>query len=223
MPTALVIGASRGIGREFVRQLVQDGWKTYATARDAAALEELRLEGAEPLKLDVSKSESLAALGWQLDGVKLDLVLYVAGVLGPQQDAKELPTAADFDAVMHTNVLGAMQVTPLLGPLVEAVGGKFVFITSGMGSIAESSESGPWWLYRVSKAALNMAVKSAASAYPKATFVAMCPGWVRTDMGGPNATASVEECVADIMRLLATLKRTDSGIYINHAGRHLPW
>jgi len=223
MPTALVIGASRGIGREFARQLAQDGWKTYATARDAGALEELRTEGAEALKLDVAKPESLAALGWQLDGVKLDLVLYVAGLLGPQQDAKEPPSAADFDAVMHTNVLGAMQVTPLLGPLVEAAGGKFVFITSGMGSIAESSESGPWWLYRVSKAALNMAVKSAAFDYPKATFVAMCPGWVQTDMGGPNATTPVDVCVSDIRRVLATLKRSDSGIYINHAGRVIPW
>ena len=94
MPTALVIGASRGIGRELARQLAQDGWKTYATARDAAALDELRTEGAEALKLDVAKPESLAGLGWQLDGVKLDLVLYVAGVLGPQQDAKEPPSAA---------------------------------------------------------------------------------------------------------------------------------
>ncbi|HEY8024809.1 MAG TPA: SDR family oxidoreductase [Burkholderiaceae bacterium] len=223
MPTALVIGASRGIGREYARQLVQDGWKTYATARDATALEELRAEGAEVLKLDVAKPESLAALGWQLDGVKLDLVLYVAGLLGPQQDAKEPPSAADFDAVMHTNVLGAMQVTPLLAPSVEAAGGQFVFVTSGMGSIAESAESGPWWLYRVSKAALNMAVKSAAFDYPKATFVAMCPGWVQTDMGGPNATTPVDVCVADMRRVLKTLKRSDSGIYINHAGRLLPW
>ena len=223
MPTALIIGASRGIGREYARQLLQDGWKVYATARDPESLDALRAEGAETLKLDVAKPESLATLSWQLDGVKLDQAIYVAGLLGPQRDAKESPATADFDAVMHTNVLGAMQITPILGPLVEAAGGQFVFITSGMGSIAESEESGPWWIYRVSKAALNMAVKSAAFDYPKATFVAMCPGWVQTDMGGPNATTPVDVCVADMRRVLKTLKRSDSGIYINHAGRHLPW
>jgi NAD(P)-dependent dehydrogenase (short-subunit alcohol dehydrogenase family) len=223
MPTALIIGASRGIGREYARQLKQDGWKVYATARDTVSLEALREEGIAALRLDVSKTESLATLSWQLEDVKLDLAVYVAGVLGPQRDAKDPPTTADFDDVMHTNVLGAMQATPLIAPLVEAARGKFVFITSGMGSIAESEESGPWWIYRVSKTALNMAVKSAAHDYPKATFVAMCPGWVQTDMGGPNATTSVDVCVADMRRVLDTLKQSDSGIYINHAGRHLPW
>jgi NAD(P)-dependent dehydrogenase (short-subunit alcohol dehydrogenase family) len=223
MPSALVIGASRGIGREFVQQFVRDGWKVYATARDTAALDELRSAGAEALKLDVAKPESLAGLGWQLDGVKLDLALYVAGVLGPQQGADEAPTGADFDAVMHTNVLGAMQAMPLIAPLVEAAKGKFVFITSGMGSIAEASSSGAWWIYRVSKAALNMAVKSGAFDYPKATFIAMCPGWVRTDMGGPTAEISVEQCVSDIRKVLGKLSLKDSGSYHNHAGRHLPW
>ncbi len=223
MPTALIIGASRGIGREYAHQLVQDGWKVHATARDAASLDALREAGIEALELDVAKPESLATLSRHLEGTKLDLAAYVAGVLGPQRDAKEPPTTADFDAVMHTNVLGAMQLAPLIAPAVEAARGKFVFITSGMGSIAESSESGPWWIYRVSKAALNMAVKSAAHDYPKATFVAMCPGWVQTDMGGPNATTPVDVCVADMRRVLDTLKHADSGIYINHAGRHLPW
>ena len=223
MPTALIIGASRGIGREYARQLKQDGWKVYATARDSASLDALRDEGMEALKLDVAKTESLATLSWQLDGLKFDLAVYVSGVLGPQQDAKDAPTTADFDEVMHTNVLGAMQITPLIAPLVEAARGKFVFITSGMGSIAESGESGPWWIYRVSKAALNMAVKSAAHDFPKATFVAMCPGWVQTDMGGPNATTPVDVCVTNMRQVLDGLKQSDSGIYINHAGRHLPW
>lgn len=223
MPTALIIGASRGIGREYARQLAQDGWKVYATARDAVSLDVLREQGMEALRLDVAQAESLAALSGQLEGVKFDLAVYVAAVLGPQRDAKDPPATADFDSVMHPNVLGAMQITPLVAPLVEAARGKFVFITSGMGSIAESEESGPWWLYRVSKAALNMAVKSAAHDYPKATFVAMCPGWVQTDMGGPNATTPVDVCVTDMRKVLDGLKPADSGIYINHAGRHLPW
>ncbi|MBV8665154.1 MAG: SDR family oxidoreductase [Burkholderiaceae bacterium] len=223
MRTALVIGASRGIGYGFAERLAADGWKVIATARDSAGLARLRDIGAEALKLDVAKPESLAALAWHLDGVKLDLALYVAGLLGPQKDAKEPPLTPDFDAVMHVNVLGAMQAVPLVAPAVEAAGGKFVFLTSGMGSIAEAQESGPWWIYRVSKAALNMAVKSVAFDYPKATFVAMCPGWVRTDMGTPRATSSVEESVDDMLRVLEQLGTRHSGSYYNLSGRHLPW
>ena len=222
MSTALILGASRGIGREFTRQLLAAGWKVFATARDDAALAELRTEGAEPLKLDVSKPESLAALGWQLDGEKLDLAVYVAGVYGPQHQTGAAPTAEDFDKVMHTNVLGAMQAIPLLAPMVEAAQGKFAFISSGMGSIGEA-ESSYGWLYRASKAALNMVVRTAAFDHPKAAFVALCPGWVRTDMGGPNATLSVEESVTGLLQVIGGLTQADSGTYRNYSGRRLAW
>jgi len=223
MPTALILGASRGIGREFVRQLLADGWKVFATARDDAAIAELRSAGAEAFKVDVARPDTLAGLGWQLDGEKYDLAVYVAGVYGPQaQSAKSPPTAQDFDNVMHTNVLGAMQSIPLIAPMVEAAHGKFAFISSGMGSIGET-DSTYGWLYRTSKAALNMAVKSASLDYPAATFVALCPGWVRTDMGGPNASISVEDSVSGLLNVLGTLKQEDSGTYRNYAGRHLAW
>ncbi len=223
MPTALILGASRGIGREFVRQLLADNWRVIATARDDASLTELRNAGAETFKLDVANPDSLAGLGWQLDGEKLDLAVYVAGVYGPQaQSAKSPPTAQDFDKVMHTNVLGAMQTIPTIAPMVEAAQGKFAFISSGMGSIGETDTT-YGWLYRTSKAALNMAVKSAALDYPSAVFVAMCPGWVRTDMGGPNATLAVEDSVSGLLNVIDGLKQEDSGTYRNYAGRTLSW
>lgn len=223
MPTALILGASRGIGREFVRQLLAGGWRVVATARDDASLAELRSAGAEPLKLDVANPDSLAGLGWQLDGEKIDLAVYVAGVYGPQaQSAKTPPTTRDFDEVMHTNVLGAMQAIPTLGPLVEAAQGKFIFISSGMGSIGETDTT-YGWLYRTSKAALNMAVTSASLDYPAAVFAVMCPGWVRTDMGGPNASISVEESVSGLLNVIGGLKKEDSGTYRNYAGRMLSW
>jgi NAD(P)-dependent dehydrogenase (short-subunit alcohol dehydrogenase family) len=222
MPTALVIGASRGIGREFVRQLLADGWKVTATARDDASIAALNAEGTEAIKLDVARPESLAGLGWRLDGAKMDLAIYVAGVYGPPDGAKVPPMAEDFDAVMHPNVLGAMQLIPMVAPMVEAAGGKFMFIASGMGSIGEAASS-EGWVYRASKAALNMAVKSAASDYPKATFVAMSPGWVRTDMGGPSATIAVDESVSGMLRVIATLTISDTGTFRNYAGRQLAW
>jgi NAD(P)-dependent dehydrogenase (short-subunit alcohol dehydrogenase family) len=222
MPTALILGASRGIGREFVRQLLADRWQVYATARDDATLAALQAEGAIAVKVDVTQAETLAGLGWTLEEAELDLAVYVAGVYGPDQGADTPPRGADFDAVMHANVLGAMQAIPLIAPLVEAKRGKFAFITSGMGSIADASSS-MRWLYRVSKAALNMAVHAAASDYPKATFVALSPGWVVTDMGGPNAPLTVKQSVAGMRDTLAKLTPKDSGEYRDYDGEPLPW
>jgi len=222
MPTALIIGASRGIGREFAEQLQQQRWKVYATARDDAALADLRNAGIEALKIDVVKPESLAGIAWQLEDIKLNLAVYMAGVYGPSSGASEPPTDVDFDKVMHTNVLGAMQAIPLVAPMVEAAKGQFVFVTSGMGSIGEASASGNW-IYRVSKAALNMAVKSASFEYPKATFIAMNPGWVQTDMGGPHAPITVDESVTGMRRVLSGLDNRHSGSFYNYDGSQLPW
>lgn len=222
MSTALIIGASRGIGREFVRQLLAAGWKVFATARDAAALAALQAEGAQAIRLDVTQPESMAALGWQLDGEKLDLAVYVAGVYGPAHQLGVPPQAAEFDRVMHTNVLGAMQAIALVGPLVEAARGRFAVLSSGLGSIGEAKSSDAW-LYRVSKAGLNMALRSAAFDYPHAIFVALDPGWVRTDMGGKLAPSAVDDSVRDLLRVIGGLVTDDSGSYRSHSGRRLAW
>ncbi len=222
MKTALIIGASRGIGREFVRQLLADGWKVHATARDAAALDALKGDGALPMKLDVTKSESVAGLAWLLDGEKIDLAVYVAGVFGSYDGASEPPTLPMFDATMHANVLGAMQAIPLVAPLVSAARGKFAFITSGMGSIADA-ESSMGWVYRASKAALNMAVHSARKDYPNVTLVTMNPGWVRTDMGGASAPTSVTDSVSGMLKVIERLKPSDSGSFQSYDGRKMLW
>jgi len=220
--TVLVIGASRGIGREFVRQLCAEGCKVFATARDDASLAALTDEGAHAIKIDVTKPESLAELPWRLDGEKIDLALYVAGVLPNWEGAAESPTLSDFDAAMHANVLGAMQALPLLAPFVADAKGRFVFITSVMGSIAEAGNSTAW-IYRASKAALNMAVYSARRDYPELTLAVIHPGWVQTDMGGSGATVPVRDSVSGMLAVIDTLKPSDSGAFLSYDGRKIPW
>lgn len=188
-----------------------------ATARTDDGLQKIKALAAKPLKLDVADPASVSGLAWMLDGEKFDLAIYVAGVY-TQSGATTPPTRDEFDRTMHTNVLGAMQTIPQVAPLVEEAKGKFIFITSGMGSIGEA-ESSFGWTYRVSKAALNMAVTAAQHDYPQALLLPMCPGWVRTDMGGPNASISAEESVAAMRTTIVGLTAKDKGKYLHHDGR----
>jgi NAD(P)-dependent dehydrogenase (short-subunit alcohol dehydrogenase family) len=217
MATVLVIGASRGIGLEFVRQYRAAGDRVIATARDDAGLERLRDLGAEPMRLDVADPLSASGLSWQLDGEKIDVALYVAGVID-RGTATSPPTQQAFDALMHTNVLGLMQVLPQVMPMVEAAGGVFGALSSAMSQIGPVPGSNSW-LYRVSKAALNMAVSSARFDYPKATMVALDPGWVQTDMGGGTAPLTAEASVRGLRAVLVNLQPDDNGRLIHHDGR----
>ncbi len=200
-----------------MRQYREAGQRVIATARDDAGLAGLRALGAETLKLDVTDPASISGLGWQLDGEKLDIALYVAGVMS-RGGAQQPPSRDDFDRVMRTNVWGAMQAIPQVAPLVEAAQGRFAFVSSAMGRIAgvDSSYS---WVYRASKAALNMAVASAQPDYPKAVFVAMSPGWVRTDMGGAGAPLPVDQSVAAMRRAIGSLTKMHQGAFLNYDGR----
>jgi NAD(P)-dependent dehydrogenase (short-subunit alcohol dehydrogenase family) len=100
--------------------------------------------------------------------------------------------------------------------------GRFIFITSVMGSIAEASGSTAW-IYRASKAALNMAVYSARRDYHDLTLAVIHPGWVQTDMGGPGATVVVRDSVAGMRKVIETLKPSDSGVFLAYDGRKIAW
>lgn len=217
MSNVLVIGASRGIGLEFVRQYRAQWDRVTATARDDAGLARIEALGARPLRLDVADAASISGLAWQLEGEKFDIALYVAGVYSTA-GARTPPTREEFDRVLHTNVLGAMQAIPQVAPMVEAARGKFAFLSSEMGRITDL-DSSFGWTYRVSKAALNMAVAAAQHDYPAATLVAISPGWVKTDMGGPSAPLDVERSVAAMRQTLAGLTRRHKGAFLNYDGR----
>nr|WP_230680860.1 SDR family oxidoreductase [Paracidovorax cattleyae] len=213
----MVIGASRGIGLEFVRQYREAGRRVIATVRDEAGRDRVSALGAEALTVDVARPASVSGLAWQLDGEQIGLALYVAGVIR-RPGALTPPTQEDFDAVMHTNVLGAMQALPQVAPLVEDARGVFAFLSSSMSLIGSVPDSGSW-LYRTSKAALNMAVAAAQHDYPQATLVTLDPGWVRTDMGGPGGMLEVAESVGRMRGVLESVTAGDRGRLLHHDGR----
>jgi NAD(P)-dependent dehydrogenase (short-subunit alcohol dehydrogenase family) len=225
MNTVLIVGASRGIGLEFVRQYRKSGWRVLATARDGAALDALSELGAQTFECDVTEPADIAALGWQLDGERLDAAILVSGVYGPHTEGVETISAEDFDHVMHTNVRGPMQLIPILLPLVEDTDGVLAVISSKMGSIADTSGT-TGWLYRVSKAALNDALKLASLEAKRATCVSLHPGWVRTDMGGAQAAIDPARSVTGMREVLAQAagaREAFNGSFYQYDGTQLDW
>jgi NAD(P)-dependent dehydrogenase (short-subunit alcohol dehydrogenase family) len=222
MPTALIIGASRGIGHEMARQYKADGWGVIATARRPEDCDALAQFGAEAHQVDVTNTESIAGLGWKLDDQKVDAAWLVAGVYGPRHAG--FPTQDEFDAVMHTNVLAAMRLIPIVAPLVASTRGKLAVISSRMGSMGER-HSTDGSLYRASKAALNSVLVDAALTYgPQGvTCVTFHPGWVQTDMGGSSAPLSVEQSVRDLRGTLAGIDASANGTFLNHDGTPIHW
>lgn len=222
MPGVIVIGASRGIGLEFVRQYREQGLPVTGTARSDEGLARLQALGARALRLDVADAAGSAALAWPIDGEAFDIAIVNAGVYGPRTTALQVPTSEEFDLVMRTNVLGPMRV---LAQLAEALapGARVALVSSQMGSIALRSNANGW-LYRASKTALNSVMRDTATVLAgRATVVALHPGWVRTDMGGAEADLDVATSVADMRRTIGALTPAANGSFLNHDGQPLAW
>jgi NAD(P)-dependent dehydrogenase (short-subunit alcohol dehydrogenase family) len=218
----LVIGASRGLGREFVTQYLADGAQVTATARRPDDVSALEAQGATAFALDVADATSASGVAWRVDNAGFDVVIVNAGVYGPDTTGLDTPAEADFDTVMHTNVLGPMRVIPQLADAL-ATGARLAVLSSHMGSIGER-ESSRGWLYRASKAALNSVLKDASLAFSgQATCIAFHPGWVQTDMGGAGADLTPAKSVADMRRTLSGLTPAQNGSFLNHDGTPLAW
>lgn len=225
MPTALVIGASRGIGLEFARQYLAEGWRVFGTFRTESDRVTLRDLGVQTLKLDVQDVNDLASFSWQLDEERIDVLVMNAGVYGPRTShVQRPPSREEFDQVMHVNVLSAMRLLPVVSPLLARNQATMAYVSSRMGSITEAN-AGYGMLYRVSKAAVNMVGRLAhADLSPQgARVITLHPGWVRTDMGGPNADVDPAESVAGMRNIIANTGDYPSGGFYDYRGQALAW
>ncbi|CAM2179484.1 Short-chain dehydrogenase [Paraburkholderia sacchari] len=225
MKTALIVGASRGLGLEFARQYAKAGWRVLATARSEQARAALNALGAQAFALDIARPEDIAALGAKLEGERLNVALIVSGVYGPRTEGVEAISAEDFEYVMNTNVRGPMQLIPILLPLVDAAFGVLGVLSSRMGSITQTTGT-TGWLYRASKAALNDVIKIASLETRRATCIALHPGWVRTEMGGAQAAIDVAASVAGMREVVAeaaAAREVFNGRFFQYDGTELDW
>ncbi len=232
----LVTGSNRGIGLALVRQLLTDGHHVIAAARqpqESVALKELEMIHREQISLaqiDVNSDKSVegcAAILRDLTG-SIDVLINNAGLF-PEEGNETLAemTPQFFRDAFETNVLGPFRMVRAFLPMLEgAENPRIVNISSGAGSIAEK-EDHSYYAYSTSKAALNMLTRAiAAELKPKGIcVVALSPGWVKTDMGGPNALITPEESAAAIAKTIARLTMERTSTFMGRDGKteDYPW
>lgn len=226
--TALIVGASRGLGLALAEEYLKRGWQVIGTVRGAkpTPLHELQASSGQRLEieqLDIDVPEQIAALRAQLQGRSLDVLFVNAGVaIEADKPIGEVSTDG-FVRTMLTNALSPMRVIETLDDLVTS-GGVITAMSSGLGSVANNIDGG-WEPYRASKAALNTLMRSYASRQPDPTrtLLLIAPGWVRTDMGGADAMLDVSESIPRVVDVVS--KQTGHGglQYLNYLGETVPW
>jgi NAD(P)-dependent dehydrogenase (short-subunit alcohol dehydrogenase family) len=227
----VVTGANRGIGLEFVRQLLARGDHVVAGVRDpthAETLTALAATAGDRLRVrtcDVASDASVAAFAAELGAGAVDLLINNAGVMGGRHQRVDDMDFAAAERTFSVNALGPLRVAlALLLALRRGTGKKLVHVTSGMGSIGDN-QSGGSYAYRMSKAALNMASKSLAVDLRREGIasVVINPGWVQTDMGGAGATLGVDESVRAMLAQIDAVTLARSGAFLNYRGNDFEW
>ncbi len=222
--TVVITGANRGLGLEFARQFAAAGAQVIGTARRPEEAPELKALGARVEQLDVTDGQSVASFAQRLAGQRVDILINNAGI-GGRSRAIEKVDIDELDSYFQVNCLGAMRVTQALLPALRQGKRKLVVnITSSLGSL-QLNEHGGYYGYRESKAALNMFTRSLAHELAPEGFICVVinPGWVRTDMGGPQAPLQPHESVGGMMKVIDKLAPADSGAFLDHRGERPPW
>jgi NAD(P)-dependent dehydrogenase (short-subunit alcohol dehydrogenase family) len=231
MATILITGASRGLGLEFARQYLAEGCTVIAACRNPGAargLQDLEAKSNGALtvvELEVTDGASVKRAAGRLQGRAIDVLVNGAGIYGGGGQKLGSLDYEDWRQVLEVNLLGpARMCEAFLDQMERSDRRLLVTITSGMGSLADNTSGGSI-LYRTSKAAVNMLMRTSAIDLKARgiTCIVVNPGWVKTDMGGPNAKLSPQESIQAMRRLIAKLGPEDSGKFYNYDGREYPW
>ena len=229
MPTALIAGASRGLGLALAAEFLARDWHVIGTVRGTAGTDLHDLADRHPGRveieqLDITDAAQIAALAARLAGRTLNMLFVNAGTTtrDPQVRMADV-TDDEFARVMATNVLGPIRVIQALAHLVPT-GGLIGAMSSGQGSIA-NNENGRGEIYRSSKAALNMALRSFAARETGngRAIVVMAPGWIRTALGGDSAPFTMEEAIPMVADTLLAARATPGMHYLDRFGATVPW
>ncbi|MBS0252918.1 MAG: SDR family NAD(P)-dependent oxidoreductase [Proteobacteria bacterium] len=225
--SALIIGASRGLGLALVEEYLRRGWHVVATVRGQSktALHDLQVKYSESLEIetvDIVAQDQVDALRDRLAGRTFDLLFVNAGVTNDPDERIGDVSTDEFIRVMVTNALSPMRLIETLDGLVSS-SGTIGVMSSGLGSVADN-EQGGWEVYRGSKAALNTFMRSyAARQRGHRAHVIIAPGWVRTDMGGPHATLSIEESIPRVVDTISAQSGKPGLKYLDYTGRNVRW
>lgn len=226
--TVLLIGASRGLGFAMVEEYLKRGWRVIATGRENS-LKKLRQRSAssqgalEVDAVDITIADQVAALHGRLKDRRLDVLFVNAGVKNDDRETIADVSTEEFVRVMVTNSLSPMRVIEAFQDLVQP-SGTIGVMSSGQGSLSNNT-NGNYEVYRGSKAALNMFMRSFAARHQSdaRTLLLMAPGWVRTDMGGPDARLSIEESIPNLLNTIEAYAGRAGLHYLDYLGRVVPW
>ncbi|MFL9609787.1 SDR family oxidoreductase [Methylobacillus sp. Pita2] len=232
MATVLITGANRGLGLEFTRQYAEAGWHVLACCRQPESAEEL-LQLASRFKdlvsvhkLDVGNFHQVDELAASLSGQPIDVLINNAGIY--PDSPTQFFADADYEAwieAFRINSLAPFKMAQAFTPhLKQGQVKKLVNMTSKMGSIADNTSGGSY-IYRSSKTALNMITKSLAIELAKEgiTTLVLHPGWVLTDMGGPNALINTEQSISGLRQVIDHATLADAGKFYAYDGQEIPW
>lgn len=223
--TALIIGASRGLGLGLVQRLHEDGWKVIATVRDASRPGALgEVPGVRIETLEMNDTAQLDALKQSLHDQTLDLVFINAGVMGPLPQDLETVRTQDIGELFMTNAVAPIRVARRLAGLLRDDSGVLAFMSSILGSVA-IPDGNEVCLYKASKAALNSMINSFVVELqrPGLCVLAMHPGWVKTDMGGENAEIDIHTSTRGMLEQIKAQAGHGGLRYINYKGEALTW
>lgn len=230
MATILVTGANRGIGLEFVKHYLDRGEQVIGTYRDIVSSDKLIQMGEvydslKTLTLDVSSDESLKYFSDQLGDIPIDIFINNAGVYGPRNSTFNNVDEKNWIPVLRINAIAPLILTQLIiENLRRSSVKKLIYITSKMGSI-DDNKGGGSYVYRSSKTTLNAVVKNISIdlAREEMLVALLHPGWVRTDMGGPNGLIDTNTSVSGMIKVIDGLEQSLSGSFFNYDGTEIPW